>query len=171
MSAGDPVIEALDAVLSLALERSGTVSHLFIRNVRQAIDTYLADSHDGMPAAPGAKQQSLTLWQERRAKEFLAANAGRCLSIGEVAAVCNLSQSHFIRAFRNATGDTPHRWLRRYRVDRAKRLLEGPLSIAEIALECGFSDQSHLTRVFAAVVGMPPGAWRRTRGLEHLRHR
>jgi hypothetical protein len=56
---------------------------------------------------------------------------------------------------------TPHRWLLERRVDRAKELLRHSSPIAEIALECGFSDQSHFTRVFTNLMGVPPGVWRR----------
>jgi AraC family transcriptional regulator len=58
----------------------------------------------------------------------------------------------------------PHRWVRSFRVQRAKELLErSPHSLALVAYECGFSDQSHMTRVFSAAVGITPGAWRRNR--------
>jgi len=72
--------------------------------------------------------------------------------------------SRFVRAFREATGLPPHRWLRAFRVERAKELmLSGSLSLAQIAYECGFSDQSHFTRVFSQSVRMTPAAWRRAR--------
>ena len=73
------------------------------------------------------------------------------------------SPSYFIKAFKTTTGRTPHRWLQEYRVGKAKGLLLRSLSIAEIALECGFADQSHFTRVFRNVTGTPPGMWRRQR--------
>jgi AraC-like DNA-binding protein len=56
----------------------------------------------------------------------------------------------------------PHRWLMNLRVQRAKESLHNrEMSVAEIALCCGFADQSHLTRVFTAQTGVGPGAWRR----------
>ena len=54
-----------------------------------------------------------------------------------------------------------HRWLLLRRIERAKILLRGSRPLAEIAATCGFVDQSHFTKVFARVEGMPPGAWRR----------
>ncbi|MNW16127.1 Transcriptional activator NphR [compost metagenome] len=57
---------------------------------------------------------------------------------------------------------TPHRWLTAHRIERACALLaQADLSIAAVALACGFSDQSHLTRVFAQALGTTPGMWRR----------
>jgi transcriptional regulator GlxA family with amidase domain len=58
----------------------------------------------------------------------------------------------------------PYRWLRAVRVERAKDLLfNSSLSLSQIAYECGFSDQSHLTRVFSDSIGITPGAWRKAR--------
>lgn len=79
-----------------------------------------------------------------------------------LAALCRLSASHFCRAFKNSTGMPPHTWLTERRIQRAKEaLMAGELSLAQIALFTGFSDQPHFTRVFARIVGTSPGAWRR----------
>jgi transcriptional regulator GlxA family with amidase domain len=83
---------------------------------------------------------------------------------GELARLCGLSRSHFGRAFKASLGTSPHRWLVALRVRRAQELLEGTSeSLSDIALICGFSDQSHLTRTFHASTGVSPGAWRRRR--------
>ena len=71
------------------------------------------------------------------------------------------SGHYFTRAFKQAQGDAPHRWLRQ-RVQHAKTLLrETHMSLAEITIVCGFADQSHFTRVFGAHTGQAPGVWRR----------
>jgi len=68
-----------------------------------------------------------------------------------------------LRAFRRTTGLPPHRWLLRHRVEKAKALLrESALPLHDVALECGFADQSHLTRVFTRWAGQAPGTWRRS---------
>ncbi|VWC35181.1 AraC family transcriptional regulator [Burkholderia seminalis] len=86
------------------------------------------------------------------------------VSIEEVAAECELSRGYFIRAFSRTTGRTPHQWLLEQRVMRARDLIEtSDMTLADIAMACGFSDQSHLSRVFVRIVGHPPGAWRRAR--------
>jgi AraC-like DNA-binding protein len=100
--------------------------------------------------------------QKRRAMVFLKANINKTITINEIAAECGLSSSHFSRAFRESTGKPPHRWLIEYRVALARELLlKSDLALAEIANDCGFSDQSHLTRRFANISGLPPGTWRR----------
>jgi len=84
------------------------------------------------------------------------------VALSRVAEECGLSVRHFARAFRKSTGVPPYRWLLNQRVERAKELLCNPaLPLTSIALACGFSDQSHFTRVFTATVRLSPGLWRR----------
>jgi AraC family transcriptional regulator len=74
-----------------------------------------------------------------------------------------LSVSHFSRAFRRSMGAAPHNWLLTCRVEAAKeKLRDHRLTLSDVALACGFADQSHLTRVFTRIVGVSPGAWRRS---------
>jgi AraC-like DNA-binding protein len=128
-----------------------------------AIRSQLAYSDRVIPDAQKRCASGLARWQVRRAHEFLSAHLGANITMDDVAAICGLSRAYFTSAFRRATGETPHLCLLRYRIERAKALLTGPLTIADIALECGFADQSHLTRVFAKQTGIPPGVWRRER--------
>jgi len=73
------------------------------------------------------------------------------------------SRVHFVRMFRAATGYTPHNYLLKLRVDRVRELLASPkLSLTDIALECGFSSHSHLSRVFRQVLGATPSEYRRS---------
>ena len=81
----------------------------------------------------------------------------------ELAALVDLSPKHFARAFKQSTGTPPHQFLLQQRIARAKELLarhDGG-SISEIALACGFADQSHFTAAFRKATGQPPGAYRR----------
>jgi transcriptional regulator GlxA family with amidase domain len=85
-------------------------------------------------------------------------------SLSALAALCGLSRSYFIHAFKQITGMPPHRWLLSQRVKRAQELLRGSkLPIVEIAVACGFADQSHLIRVFSKALGICRAAWRRLR--------
>lgn len=158
----DPVVHHLAAALLPALDHPGQASTLFIDQVMLAVTTHVAQAYGGMVIPMRQRQRGgLSRWQEIRAKEILAACHDGTISIGDVAQECNLSRSYFIKAFKQTTGQTPHQWLLHHRVARARELLVGPLSIAEIAVACGFADQSHLTRVFTATMGLPPAAWRR----------
>lgn len=96
------------------------------------------------------------------AKNLLIDNLDGEIAVQDVARACNLSRGYFIRAFRDTTGMTPYQWLIQERISRARELLQNPeVSLSEVAISCGFADQSHFTRVFSNVVGTSPGHWRR----------
>ena len=162
----DPVVRNLSLALLPALANPAEASALFVDHVVAALLDHLMRRYGGAGGdAPAFLKGGLSPYQLSRAKEVLAADCGRDLSLAEVAEQCGLSRGHFAKAFRLSTGTTPHRWRLRCRIDLAKRLLgEGDQMLAEIALACGFADQSHFTRVFSRLVGEPPAVWRRRHG-------
>ena len=121
-----------------------------------------------LPSTParddsGAQRGGLASWQERRAIAYMEERLDQSFPVADVAEACGLSVNHFSRAFRRSIGKPPHRWLLDRRIRRAQDMLRiNHLSLADIALACGFAEQSHFTRVFTRTVGMPPGAWRRS---------
>ena len=101
-------------------------------------------------------------WQINRACEKLECDLSGKISLKQIAAELDLSVGHFSRAFRISTGLPPHQWLLQQRLKVAKQLMAArDLSLSEIAISAGFANQSHFTRVFSAVVGVSPAAWRR----------
>ncbi len=123
----------------------------------------LLDRHG--PTRPITRVGGLSGWQLRRVTDFMTEHAAEDLALEELAALVSLSAKHFARVFRQSTGTPPHRWLIERRLDRAKAMLvEGDLNLAEIALACGFADQSHFTAAFRKLVGMTPGSYRRELG-------
>jgi AraC-like DNA-binding protein len=111
--------------------------------------------------AAGARG-GLAPWQLRRAEALMSQNLSVQVPLERVADECGLSVRHMARAFRQSTGVPPHRWLLDRRVERAKELLpDSKLSLSDVALACGFGDQSHFTRTFTAAVRLSPGLWRR----------
>ena len=104
----------------------------------------------------------LAPWQLKRAEALMSKNLSVQVPLGQVAEECGLSVRHLARAFRQSTGVPPHRWLLDRRVERAKELLpNSKLTLSDVALACGFGDQSHFTRTFTAAVRLSPGVWRR----------
>ena len=109
-----------------------------------------------------ASTSKLAAWQEATAKQLMLANLDAGISVAEVAEACALSRSHFTRKFKESTLLSPHVWLRQQRVDKAMALLrDSPLSLTQVAMECGFFDQAHFCRVFARSQGMTPLAFKR----------
>lgn len=156
----DPVMLGLAQAMLPALERPQQASQLFLEQVRLAILTHLTQAYGGV-YFPAERKGTLAPWQEKRALEFLAARLDGGFSIAELAESCDLSQSYFIKAFKASFGRTPARWLTEYRVACAKDMLMTDLPIAEIAISCGFADQSHLTKIFSSVTGGTPARFRR----------
>lgn len=98
----------------------------------------------------------------QRVNDYIQANLERDLSLAELAAEAQLSPSYFLRSFKKAIGQTPHRYLMDCRVQRAQEHLEkSTLALSEIAYACGFASQSHLNDVFRAKLGVSPGRYRR----------
>lgn len=160
----DPFLSTLSSVLLSAVQEDATTNQLFVDHIGLSLLAHFAQSYGGLRARDGQSQGGLAPWQERRAKEIMFARLASHLTISDVAAECQLTPSHFARAFRRSTGVAPHEFLSQLRIDEAKRLmLTTKLPLADVALICGFGDQSYFTRVFSRNVGASPGAWRRAR--------
>ena len=153
---------ALATLPVLEEPKSGTT--LFLDAIALAFHDHVMHYYWGAPESGGSIRAGLAPWQLRRAHAYIEAHLDGDPSIADLAAECRLSATHFARGFRQATGIPPHRWLLKRRIERAKELLlGGELELAQIALDCGFSDQSHFTRMFVQSQGQSPGKWRRLR--------
>ncbi|KAB0657108.1 helix-turn-helix domain-containing protein [Burkholderia territorii] len=158
----DAALGHLAHAVADSLDESGALNALFVEQMGLAISTHVARRYGNPDARDLRHKGLLSPAKAARAKELLMERVDLGVSIKEVANECDLSRGYFIRAFTRTTGRTPHQWLLEQRVIRARQLIETTyMSLAEIAAECGFADQSHLNRVFARIVGRPPGAWRR----------
>jgi AraC-like DNA-binding protein len=157
----DLAISSLGSLLLPALSHPDQANRLFVDHVLLAVGVHIAETYGGMRPMSQLPQGGLAPWQERRAKEMIAANLDG-VPIRELARECRLSTAHFARQFRRSVGVAPHNWLMEQRIVLAKKKLrEDRLSLTDVAAECGFSDQSHFTRYFRRIVGVSPGTWRR----------
>lgn len=108
--------------------------------------------------------KALAKWKEEKAKALISSSLSGHISIAEIAKECSLSRSHFSRVFKNNTGLSPRDWLINSRIKKSQELLlDGCLPLAQVGVECGFSDQSHFTRAFNKSVGMTPNQWRQNK--------
>ncbi len=163
VSVNDPVVKHLLSSLLPAMSNPDEANALFLDHVALALTAHVAQVYGGMWRKQGMPRAGLTPWQERKAKELMMAFVDEDIPLSRLASECGLSVRHFARAFRVTTGVPAHQWLLRYRIDRAKKLLQTrKVSLADIALLCGFADQSHFTRTFTRIAGVSPGTWRRS---------
>ena len=158
----DEVIRHIGASLQEALRRPAETNQLFIDHMMLAFTAHVAQTYGGLQRITDPARGGLAPWQVKRACERLESDLSGKLSLQQIAAEFGLSVSHFSRAFRISIGLPPHQWLLRQRVREAKQLMTvRDLPLSEIAISAGFANQSHFTRVFSAVVGVSPAAWRR----------
>ena len=157
----DDDIWHIGCMIAGQLDNVTPYNSLYCESLTVAIIARLASLH----AAPQpAKRGGLTKSQLRRSLELLESNQEENVSLQHLAATAGLSQSHFVHAFKASTGMPPHRWLLSMRVRRAQAMmLDGRISLADVALQAGFADQSHFTRVFRNLMGITPARWRRDR--------
>jgi AraC-like DNA-binding protein len=159
----DPTMLHLARALLPAFHRPRELTTMFAERIVLAAAAHLVNAYHAPARTLARPKQGLAPWQQRRAVDMILEQLGADVSLSDIARACNLSPGHFSKAFRISFGMPPHRWLLRERVRRATELIlttSHPLN--EVALSCGFVDQSHLTRVFRKVVGLTPAAWRRT---------
>lgn len=160
----DVLISGIGAGIAQELSAPTSSGAFLIETLSVALAMRILQRHISSAADQRNVGRGLSPRQERRAKELMDDDLG--VTLAQIAAECNLSVTHFVRLFRRSTGMSPHQWLVKRRIQRAISLLattDEP--IATIALMCGFSSQSHLTRAFTSQLGISPGRWRRSRGV------
>jgi AraC-like DNA-binding protein len=118
------------------------------------------------PAPPKLIRGGLAPWQIRRVTTHIETNLDAAITTKDLAVLARLSSFHFCRAFRDSFGESPHGYVTRRRIERAQGLmLTTNASLGQIAADCGFTDQAHLSNLFRRFVGESPGVWRRARAI------
>lgn len=157
----DPILHRLLPVISGDFARLHGLSHYTFERLLLAIACRIKIRNGAWPQSRSHGLSPSTL---RRAMELISHPAS--LSATCPATELGLSPAQFTRAFKAATGFAPSAWQQLAKVEKAKfHLREDRLPIADIAILCGFSDQSHLTRIFKRFTMMTPAAWRTAEAL------
>jgi len=153
----DPQVSHLMFALRAEYINGGPSGAAYVDAISRAIALRLLTAHTGQ-GTPRTLRGGLSRQALRRVLEFVDVHLDEDLGLDSLAAVSGLSTDHFARAFRESTGEPPHRYLVHRRLERALRLLEvSDRPIAEIAHALGFTDQSHLTKLFRRHFGVTPG--------------
>jgi AraC family transcriptional regulator len=112
--------------------------------------------------ANGIRQVGLLAWQIRRIREYIDANLSSRITVAQLSAQVHRSEGHFSRAFRQAVGQSLHAYIVSCRVQTAAAfMMQSDATLSEIAMDCGFTDQAHLSKHFRNLLGQTPAAWRR----------
>lgn len=161
-SINDPVIQQLALALKTEIQTGCMSGGLYGESLGTALAARLALNYAASKPSLEFKAKGLPQSQLERVIDYMKANLTRDLSILDLATLTSMSESHFSRSFKQSVGIAPYQYLMQQRVERAKQLLkQQAISISNIALGCGFSNQTHLTKVFRQMTGMTPKAYQK----------
>ncbi len=136
--------------------------HVYAENLAMVAALEVYRLQNGGAPRPIADRGQLTASQERLIREAIAENAGRNLSLGELAALTKLSRFHFARAFKKTFGMPPHQFILHSRIEAAKvALVKDDIGLADLARSLGFGSQSRFSEVFRKSTGLSPAQYRR----------
>lgn len=146
------------AKLLLAELLSGSMmGRLYVESLTQVLVVHLLRHYAKSIQIITSENRNLTRTQLQQAIDYIHAHLNRDLSLTELASVVNISPTYFASLFKQAMGISPHQYVIQQRVEQAKLMLsKTDLAIADIALQVGFSSQSHLTQQFKRLTGMTP---------------
>ncbi len=146
------------AMLLLAEVKSGgMMGQLYVESLTNALVVHLLRHYAESIEIVTSENRNLTRTQLQQAIDYIHTHLNRDLSLVELASVVNISPTYFASLFKQAMGISPHQYVIGQRVEQAKLMLsKTDLAIADIALQVGFSSQSHLTQQFKRLTGMTP---------------
>jgi AraC family transcriptional regulator len=160
----NPALAHLVRALGAEAERGGSSGAIFVDAIATALSAQLLTTFGVRTSAPPPRDAGLSKASLRRVLESIDASLETGLSVAEMAREVGLSTAHFARAFKSATGASPHQYVIQRRLNEARRALEGgDPDLLNVALRLGFSDQAHFTRLFKRAYGVPPGQFVRAR--------
>ena len=154
------VLTLLERAISELEDEAGAIRPLAeaASLLRDRIDT------PGGAAADTAGRGRLLAWQSRKVRDYIEAHIAEPLQVTDLCALIHRSEAHFSRSFKRTFGESPHAFLVRQRLQRAeKQMLHTDATLSDIALQCGFTDQAHLSKQFRQLTGRTPASWRRAK--------
>ena len=160
----DPLLSNIGLALWRELELGTRGSSRYVRVSAQMLLAHLVRHYTVGPAAVEPPSTGLTHDQVGQLTEFVQEHLHEHLSLARLGRYLGLSPAHFTRLFRRSMGESPHQYVIRKRIERARFLIEqGDLPLAHVALEVGFANQSHFSETFRRQVGVTPLRYRRDR--------
>jgi AraC family transcriptional regulator len=157
-----PHLRSTMAAVGAELASSGPGGPLAAESLAHVLAVHLLRHLSAPRQLEPGRDGALPRGRLRAVVEHIEEHLDGCPTLAEMAAVVGLNPYHFARQFKAATGLPPHQYVIVRRVERAKQLLQAgtDLSLAEVALSAGFSDQSQLSHHFKRLVGVTPGRFR-----------
>lgn len=158
---GDARLAALVKAVNAERIAGFPSGRLFLDSVEQAIAAALLDDYAGQSRSARPLRAGLGPVRLRTITELVHAKMEDELTLIEMARSVELSPAHFSRMFRKSTGEPPHQFVLRNRIERAKEMLRAPEArVLDVAVACGFKTQQHFARVFRHLCGTSPREYR-----------
>jgi len=150
-------LNQIGMLLFAELRSGGIMGKLYVESLTQALVIHLLRHYSTLARSIPLRIGSLTHVQVQQVIDYIHTHLNRDLSLAELAGVVNISPTYFASLFKKVMGISPHQYVIQQRVEQAKvMLMKTDLAIADIALQVGFSSQSHLTQQFKRLTGMTP---------------
>src|SRR5580692_11143218 len=157
----NPRLGALVAAAHAEMVAGFPSGRLFLDSIEQAMAVTLVNGHAVRHRPVQIYRGGLGSARLRRIKELVHAKIEDDLGLDDLAQSVGLSTAHFARMFRKSTGQTPHQFVLRQKVERAKAMLRAPgARILDVAVACGFKTQQHFAQVFHDACGISPTGYR-----------
>jgi AraC family transcriptional regulator len=157
----DPVLSGIAGSLTREAQEGELGGRLYVDSLRNQLSVHLLRRHADVIFPKPISYGGLSRAQYRLLAQYVEENLDRNITLADLAGLVQLSVFHFLRKFRTEFGCPPHAYVMRRRIEHAKRQLarrDIPLKI--VAANCGFSDQSHMTRLFRRLLGTTPAEYR-----------
>jgi AraC-like DNA-binding protein len=157
----DPLHRHIALVLQAESDAEDVAGHLYAQALADALVVHFLRRYAASQVALGEVSGGLQPYKLRRTTVYIQTHLEETLSLATLAAVAEMSPTHFAHLFKQATGQTPHQYVSLCRIAHAKRLLaETDCALIEISAQVGCTDQSHFTALFRRYVSMTPQAYR-----------
>ena len=158
----DKRVAALIAAVNAERIAGFPSGQLFLDSVEQALAVALVNNHAVRHYDSRVYRGGLGPARLRRITELVHAEIEDELSLDKMAETAGLSAAHFSQMFRKSTGESPHQFVLRHRVERAKEMLRASEArVLDVAIACGFKTQQHFARIFRQICGTSPTEYRR----------
>jgi AraC family transcriptional regulator len=161
LRAEDPVLCAIVACLARESQAGGLGGRLYVDALRNQACVHVLRHYANVVFREPSGARGLSQAQRRLLVQYVEENLDRNISLADLAGVVQLSVFHFMRKFRAEFGCPPHAYVMQRRLEHAKRqLARRDIPLKAVAANCGFADQSHMTRLFRRLLGATPAEYR-----------
>ena len=161
LNLNDPQICRLMETLRADISAGAPSGTLFGESIVMALSAHVAQKYSSLTTKLEPYRGGLSRARLNRVLEHINANLGENVPLETLAEVAGVNLYHFAKAFKQSVGESPHQYLLRRRIERAKEFLRNPQgSVIEASTRTGFVDQSHFSKVFRRIVGIAPSTYR-----------